>query len=195
MIRRFPEALRNVTCNVVTCACLTVLPQNILLTCPWYDLAAVGGTMQGGSQVPEELSVSHSHCTQTAVLPTHTNSLKTKAVCTLGFICFRWRRERTPLLEQRWLLTQLENGLASQGHTPTHLKRFCLFLNCHKPSFFLSPSTRCRLETAEVCVWELRKLLPVLGLYNKAYWSMVATPNIICEYHLRWSDATRRARS
>lgn len=69
--RRFWEVLRNVTCNVVTCTCLTVLPQNILLTCPWYDLAAVGGTMQGGSQVPEELSVSNSHCTQTAILPTH----------------------------------------------------------------------------------------------------------------------------
>lgn len=120
MRRRFWEALRNVTCNVHAWLFCHRTFSSPVPDMTWQLLVArcrMGHRCQRNYQSLTPTAHKQPSCP-------HTNSLKTKATCTLGFICFRRRGECTPLLEQRWLLTQLENGQASQGHTPTHLKGF-----------------------------------------------------------------------
>lgn len=73
----------------------------------------------------------------------------------------------------------------SHAHTP---KRFCLFTNCHKPSFS-QPVRQVRTRNG---VWEQRQLLPLFGLYNKLLLERACNMKIFWKRQWCWREKAER---
>ncbi len=134
---------------------------------PWCDQAAGSGKKRGRSQVPEELSISHSHGKQAQTLP-----LPRAA----------WRRERHP--PRAWdSCTGEEHRLCEGNCWPSWKMGMCpkvirphtqkvLFVRKLPQAIFCSPYARCVLESE--FSGGNRQLLAQSELHNKVLWDIRA---------------------
>lgn len=159
---------------------------------PWCDQAAGSSRKRGRSQVPEELSISHSHGKQAQTLP-----LPRAA----------WRRERHPPRacdscagEERRLCVASEGNCWpswKMGMCPKVIRphtQKVLFVRKLPQAIFCSPYARCALER-EFSVRECRQLLAQSELHNKASWDICTYnecffTNVICEFC--WTEVEQR---
>lgn len=146
---------------------LPVLSQDIFLMCLWCDQAAGSGRKRGRSQVPEELSISHSHSKQAQTLPLPRAAWRLEKHPPRAFDSLAKEENRLCVAHRGNCWPSWKMGMCPKV-TRLHTQNV-LFVRKPPQAIFCGPYARCVLER-EFSGREWRQLLAQPELHNKALW-------------------------